>query len=197
MAIDRKKVIEALSKVKVRGNENGLIPAFGVLVNQLPADFWNGFAELIVGTVPPDLLEPAEYLLRNAAQECGYHTGHGIITSEEWQAVVAPMVEKAPEDVLHGAYAVLTAWGWARAEVHELVPGERMVVRAYDYYEADPTEHGRADRFGAYMLQGVCAGFMDIAYGGDYPNGLRTFTCEQTKGIECGDDYGEFVVSRA
>ena len=42
------------------------------------------------------------------------------------------MIENAPEDVLHGAFAVFTAWGWAKAEIVELDPGKRMVVRAYD-----------------------------------------------------------------
>lgn len=53
----------------------------------------------------------------------------------------------------------------------------------------------------AYMIQGVSAAFMDLAYGGPYDptgkTGLRTFMCKQTKGIECGDDYGEFVVTKA
>lgn len=201
MAIDRKRIIDALSQLTVAGDENGLIPAFGVLVNQLPADFWNGFAQRFTHLVDPDLLEAAEVLLVNAAHECGYHTGYGIITSEEWNSVVAPMIEKAPEDVLHGAMAVLAAWGWANGEVAELCPGERMVMRAYDYYEADPVVYGHASRPQAFMLRGICAAFMDLAYGGPYDpsgkTGLRSFRCVQTKGIECGDPYGEFVVTRA
>lgn len=201
MAIDRKRIIAALSKIDVVGNEEGLIPGFNVFVNQLPAEFWNAFAERLTYKVPPDLKETAEWLLVNAAHECGYHTGYGIITSEEWNAVVAPMIEKVPEDILHGAFAVFTAWGWAKSEIVELVPGERMVVRAYNYYEADSTAVGKSSKKSAYMIRGVCAAFMDLAYGGDYDptgkSGLNTFACEQVKGIECGDDYGEFVVTRA
>jgi hypothetical protein len=197
MAIDRKKIIESLSKIAVEGNEDGLIPGFGVLVNQLPAAMWNNFAELITNTVSDDLAEAAQFLLMNAGNECGYHTGYGIITSEEWKAVVAPMVEKVPEDVLHGAFAVFTAWGWAKSEVVELVPGERMVVRAYNYYESDVVEHGVSRMMKAYMIQGVSAAFMDLAYGKPYPDGFRTFKCVQTKGIEAGDEYGEFVITKA
>lgn len=198
MAIDRKKIIQEMSKVSVIGNEEGLIPAFNVYVQQLPADFWNGFARRIVNYVPEDLVEAAEAMLFNAARECGYHTGYGIITSDEWKEIVAPMVEKAPEDVLHGAYAVFTAWGWAKSEVIEIIPKEKMVVRAYDYYESDIMKYGNASRPCAYMIQGVSAAFMDIAYGDKpYPDGMGTFKCEQTKGIEIGDDYGEFVVTRA
>lgn len=201
MAIDRKRIIDAMSKVGVVGNEDGLIPAFNVFITRLPTDFWNSFAVRLLQKVDTDLVEAAEWLLVNAAHECGYHTGYGIITSEEWKAIVAPMIENAPEDVLHGAYAVFTAWGWAKSEVVELIPGERMVVRAYDYYESDPAEYGAAPRTWAYMIRGVSAAFMDLAYGGDYDptgkTGMRTFKCEQTKGIECGDEYGEFVVTKA
>jgi hypothetical protein len=200
MAVDRKRVIDALSKLEVAGDEHGMIPSFGVLVNQLPGSFWNRFAERLTHAVGPDLIEPAEWLLVNAAHECGYHTGYGIITSEEWKAAVAPMVENA-EDTLHGAFAVLAALGWAKSEIIELVPGQKLVVRAYDYYEADVVKYGQLERPAAYMLRGICGAFMDLAYGGPYDvtgkTGLRTFACKQTAGIECGDFYGEFVATRA
>jgi hypothetical protein len=201
MAIDRKQIIEAMSKIELVGNEEGLIPACNVLVNQLPSNLWNGFAEKLTMHVEDDLLEAAETLLVNAAHECGYHTGYGIITSEEWKAIVAPMVEKVPEDILHGAFAVFTAWGWAKSEIVELVPGEKMVVRAYNYYESDVANYGASRKKSAYMIRGVCAAFMDLAYGGPYDpagkTGINTFQCVQTKGRECGDEYGEFIVTRA
>jgi hypothetical protein len=200
MAIDRKRIVASLAKLDVAGNHEGLVPAFGVFVNQLPAAFWNSFAERLSRQVGADLTEAAEYLLINAAHECGYHTGYGIINSDEWRAVVAPMIEKVPEDVLYGAFAVLTAWGWAKSEVVEVVPGEKMVVRAYDYYESEVVAYGSARKHSAYMLRGICAAFMDLAYGGPYDasgqTGLRSFRCAQTLGIESGDTYGEFVVTR-
>jgi hypothetical protein len=190
-----------MSQIEVSGNDDGLIPGFNVFVNMMPAKFWNSFAERLTCKVPSDMVGVAESLLVNAAHECGYHTGYGIITSNEWKAVVEPMIEKVPEDILHGAFAVFTAWGWAKSEVVEIVPGERMVVRAYDYYESDVVAYGASNKPSAYMIRGVCAAFMDLAYGGAYDvsgqTGLRTFQCAQTKGIECGDEYGEFVVTKA
>ncbi len=201
MAIDRKQIIDSLSKIEVMGNEEGLISSYNVYVSQLPTRFWNSFAERLVRRAGADLEEATEGLLVNAAHECGYHTGYGIITSDEWKAVVEPMIEKAPEDILYGAYAVFTAWGWAKADIVDLVPNEKMLVQAYDYYEADVVSGGISARPSAYMLRGVSAAFMDLAYGGEYdPTGktaMRTFQCVQTKGIECGDDYGEFYVTRA
>ena len=200
-SIDRRKVVETLSKLDVVSNEEGLIAGFNVYVNQLPALFWTTFADRLTRRVGPDLVEAAEWLLVNAGHECGYHTGYGIITSDEWKAAVAPMVKRVPEDVLHGAFAVFTAWGWAKSEIVELIPNEKMVVRAYDYYEADTVTYGVRNRPCAFMIRGVAAAFMDLAYGGPYDptgqTGLRTFQCTQTKGIECGDEYGEFIVTRA
>lgn len=201
MAIDRNRIIGALSRLEIEGNEQGLIPAFGVFVNQLPAQFWNAFANRLVAQMSEELREAAEYLLVNAAFECGYHTGYGILNSEEWRSVIAPMIERQPEDTLHGAFAVLGAWGWAKAEIVELSPGERMLVRAYDYYEADAADYGALDRPCAYMLRGIAAAFMQLAYGGPYPadgsTPARQFECVQLRGLECGDEYGEFLVTRA
>jgi hypothetical protein len=201
MAIDRKRIIDELSKIEPMGDETGLIHGYGVFLQQLPAMLWNLFAERLTTVVPGDLQEAAEWLLIDAAHECGYHTGYGIITSEEWKAVVEPMIENVPEDILHGAFAVFTAWGWGNAVINELVPGERMVIRAYDYYEADVVEYGESDQMSAYTLAGVSAAFMDLAYGGEYDptgaTGFGTYKCKQTKGIERGDDFGEFVVTRA
>lgn len=200
MAINRKEIIDQLSKLKVEADSNGIIESFNVLINQFPGELWTNFAERLTGKVPNELLEPTEYLLYNAAHECGYHTSYGIITSPEWNSIVAPMVEKVPEDILHGAFAVITAFGWANSEIIELIPNEKMVVRSYDYYESDSIIHGESRRVSAYMLSGICAGAMDLAYGGNYDatgkTSLNTFQCKQTKGIETGDQYGEFVVTK-
>ena len=200
MAINRRKIIDEMSKITIVGDREGMIQGFKVCVNVFPASFWNGFAERLVQKVDEDQLEAVEYLLINAAHECGYHTGHGIITSDEWNRIVGPMIETT-EDVLHGAFAVFTAWGWAQVEIVELIPNEKLVVRAYDYYESDIVKIGKRDRPCAFMLQGVSGAFMDLAYGGPYDKtgktAMWTFKTVQTKGKECGDDYGEFVVTRA
>jgi CRISPR/Cas system CSM-associated protein Csm2 small subunit len=196
MAVDRKKAIDDLSQIKVKGNEEGLIPAFGVLVQFLPANFWNTFTEKMLMSVDDRHLEEVETGLERAAGECGYHTGWGIINSEEFKAIVGPMIEKMPEDVLHGAYAVFSAWGWAKCEIVELDPGRRKVVRAYEYYESKISETLTVKKPCAYMIRGVTRAFMDIAYGATYPDGYGTFKCEQVKAMELGDSYGEFVVTR-
>ena len=77
MAIDRKKAIEDLAKIKVKGNEDGLIPAFG---------FWFNFTYKFLEHLYRKIAQSSgfrrsmvERELENAAAECGYHTGWGII----------------------------------------------------------------------------------------------------------------------
>jgi hypothetical protein len=197
MAIDRSKAVADLSQIKMKGNTDGLMPAMGVLIQFLPASFWNSFTEKMLRAAGNAHYSAVAAGLERAAHECGYHTGYGIINSDEFKAAVGPMIQKVPDDVLHGAYAVFTAWGWANAEIVELVANERMTVRAYSYYEAEIRDTLTVRRPCAYMIQGVSAAFMDLGYGQPYPNGLGTFRCEQTKGIEVGDPYGEFVVVKA
>ncbi len=195
MSFDRKSVIQDISKISVAADEHGMIEGFGVYVNRLPAEFWREFGENIMKAVPVELKDPAWHLLYNAGHECGYHTGWGIMNSEEWNSIVRPRIKRMPEDALHGAFSVCTGWGWGKTEVVELSP-ERMVVRAYDYYESDGAVRGLYDRPLAPMICGVATAFFELAYGGPYPDGLNKAVGHQTKGIECGDDYGEFVVTR-
>lgn len=191
MTVMRDQVVEQLVGVEVQANDDGLIPAFNVLVNQLPTAFWNTVAERMMALAPPERKEEMEEALVRCAYECGYHTGYGIITSPEFEAVVMPMVTAGAKDVLRGAYAVFTAWGWAKSGVVQIKEGERMIVRAVDYYESDSGGEGLR----AYMIRGVSAAFFELAYADPYPDGMDTFACEQTKGIEVGDPYGEFVVT--
>ncbi len=193
MTVMRDTVVKALADITVCGNEEGLIPGFNVLVNQLPATFWTTFAERLMAACPPARHKEAEDGLVRCAYECGYHTGYGIVTSDEFKSVVTPMVTEGALDVLRGAYAVFTAWGWAKSGIVQHKAGEKLVVRAVDYYEADGE---KGNRLKAYMIRGVSAAFFELAYAAPYPNGQGTYKCEQTKGIEHGDQFGEFEVSR-
>jgi hypothetical protein len=188
----RDTVVKALAKCTLQSDENGLIPEYDVLVNLLPTALLNKFSERIMAAAPPERKKEVEDGLVRAAYECGYHTGCGIITSDIFSEVVLPMVTEGEKDILRGAYAAFTAWGWAKSGIVQLKEGERMVIRANDYYEADSGGEGLR----AYMLRGLSQAFFDLAYAEAYPDGMDTFVCHQTKGIEVGDPYGEFVVTK-
>jgi hypothetical protein len=192
MTVMRDTVVKSLAKINVQGDENGLIPEYDVLVNLLPVALLNSLAERLMAAAPPDKKKVVEDGLVRAAYECGYHTGCGIITSDIFNDVVLPMVTEGEKDILRGAYAAFTAWGWAKSGIVQLKEGEKMVIRANDYYEAESKGEGLR----AYMLRGLCQAFFELTYSDPYPDGMDTFVCQQTKGIEMGDPYGEFLVTK-
>ncbi|MBI4772666.1 MAG: hypothetical protein HY788_00560 [Deltaproteobacteria bacterium] len=191
MTVQRDLVVKQLAELRVQGDDEGLIPAYNVLVNNLPVAFWNTFTARMMDAAPEERRRELEDALVNCALECGYNTGYGIITSEEFKSVVEPMITEGAKDVLRGAYAVFTAWGWAKSGIAQIKEGKRMVVRAQDYYEADMEPGYKC----AFMIRGVSSAFFDLAYSDPYPDGMGKFKCEQTQGIEVGDPFGEFVVS--
>lgn len=190
MTVMRDTVVKSLAKINVQADENGLIPEYEVLVNLLPVSVLNTFMERIMAAVPQERKNEVEAGLVRAAYECGYHTGCGIITSDVFNDVVLPMVTEGEKDILRGAYAAFTAWGWAKSGIVQLKEAEKMVIRAFDYYEADSDGNGLR----GFMLRGLSQAFFDLAYADPYPDGMDTYVCHQTKGIEVGDPYGEFVV---
>ena len=190
MTVMRDTAVKALAKVQVQSDENGLIPEYEVLVNLLPVSLLNAFSERIMAAAPPERKAEVEAGLVRAAYECGYHTGCGIITSDIFSEVVMPMVTEDEKDILRGAYAAFTAWGWAKSGIVQLKAAEKMIIRAFDYYEADSSGQGLR----AFMLRGLNQAFFDLAYAEPYPDGMDTYVCHQTKGLEVGDAYGEFVV---
>lgn len=195
-SFDRDELIRQLARLELDGGRTGLIPIFGGLITQLPSTLWNHFSNRLLAVANPSGSAKVEQMLVEAAHECGYHTGYGILQSSEWQTHVEPHLDGTPEDVLHGAFALVSGFGWAKAEIVHLVPREQLIVHAYDYFEADVVEYGSSPTYTAHLLRGITAAFMDLAYGAPYPNGYHTFLAAQTKGIECGDGYGEFVVVR-
>ncbi|MDJ0828472.1 MAG: hypothetical protein QNI92_01400 [Desulfobacterales bacterium] len=190
MTVQRDVVVKQLADIQIESTDEGLIPAYGVLVNMLPVAFWNTFTERILKAIPDERRAELEEALVNCAHECGYHTGFGIINSDEFKSVVEPMVTEGAKDILRGAYAVFTAWGWAKSGIVQIKEGERMVIRAVDYYESD----GQPGYKTAFMIRGVSAAFFDLAYSDAFPDGIHKFKCEQAKGIEVGDPFGEFIV---
>lgn len=203
------KLVSDFSKFRIEANSDGLIPIYNVLMVQLPISFYNGFSLKLLKSiitssckfkipeqVSEDLYGYAGGLLENAAAECGYHTGCGVINSDEFEAVMGSLTEK-PEDILYGLFAVVNSWGWGDLKIEELIPNEKMILRAYDYYEADIKNIFKCQKYLAYKLTGISRAFMDLVYGNKCPpQRLGVFKSKQTMGIEMGDDYGEFIVTK-
>lgn len=198
MAIDGSKIIHAVMEGSRIRESKGIIPLFGVYLSLFSVDYYNRLNFGFERKLGPERSAEAISLLIKAAQECGYATFHGVRTSWEWSEIVEPMIDRK-EDQIMGFTAVAVAFGWGDLKVQELIPGEILRIRAADSYEARGhlEDYGRAAAGKCYMLSGVAGAFMDLLYGGDYPDGCFTFRADEPYCRAKGDAYCEFVVRRS
>lgn len=191
--INREGIIEMITAGENQANEQGLIPAMGVYLQTLPTELWNNFLYRMINAVKPELFRSLEILFSNAASECSYHTlGALVKTPEIWNAI-RQFTDGSEEADIHALFAVISGLGMGDIHVTEFIPGEKLVVKAYRYYEGEELDFGQYPKPCSFTYQGAFASVMDAIYGVN----LGDFLCTQTKGIECGDEYGEFVILKA
>jgi hypothetical protein len=198
VAIDVSKIIHAVMEGSKIRESKGIIPIFGVYLSLFSVNYYNRLSFEFEIKMGKQRKAEAKTLLIEAAQECGYATFQGIRDSWEWQQVVAPMVENK-KDQIFGFVAVAVAFGWGDLAVEELIPGKKLVMRASDSYEASGylEQYGAAKSGKCFMLRGVTAAFMDLVYGGDYPDGCFTFAAQESRCRSKGDPYCEFIAQRS
>lgn len=198
MAIDVSKIIHAVMEGSKIRESKGIIPLFGVYLSLFSVNYYNRLSFDFETKMGQQRTAEARDLLIKAAQECGYATFQGIRDSWEWEQVVTPMIENK-EDQIFGFVAVAVAFGWGDLAVVELVPGEKLVIRASDSYEASGyvAQYGLAKSEKCYMLRGVAGAFMDLIYGGDYPEGLYVFSAAENLCRAKGDAYCEFIARKS
>ncbi|MDD5393572.1 MAG: hypothetical protein PHE17_11190 [Thiothrix sp.] len=194
--IDEAAIIAGVSQAPLFGNQQGLIPAFGVELTRHYADYYNlvsfrferqlaevlkkrpALADLLIYDYPAlffykqyinlEGMALSRTLLTEAGHICGFNTMGGIMSSDAWDGLVMPMVQER-EDWLHGIIAVINALGWGVWRVAELVPGEKLVVRVWRPYESLGYLRwfGYADHPVDYLVTGVAASLMNLMYEGD------------------------------
>ena len=196
MAIDTDKIVHAVMHGSRIREEKGIIPLFGVYLSMIPVQYYNRISFGFEKKMGND--GTAEKLLVAAGQECGYATFQGIRSSWEWDEVVKPMIE-SKEDQIHSFVSIAIAFGWGDLTVKELVPNKKLVISANDSYEAKGylDTYGNAKAGKCYMLRGVAAAFMDLVYGGEYPDGCFQYTAIETLCQAKGDPHCEFVARKA
>lgn len=212
MAIDEKTIVEAVSGLGIRGNEEGLIPAFGLHLTLHSADYYNRISYAVARELAGSgLEEDARALLVEAGHVCAFNTFGGIMQSAEWEAVVAPMIETR-EDWILGMVAVVNAFGWGRWHVEKLEPGRELVVSIENGYECGGwlRDYPRSNVARCYLATGGVAGLMNLLYVGDatkrptldeayyaqISGGAALFTAEETKCTARGDARCEVVARR-
>jgi hypothetical protein len=197
--IDEQKILDALVAMPIHGGEDGLIPAFGVYLACMPADFYNrvciGFVEEMrrVGRGTT-----AERLLIADAENCGMNTFRGIMSSAEWDGLIAPMLRE-PDDSLFAVIAISNALGWGNWHVTALEPAQALGLESLNGYEAIGVREylGRAAGPQCFMLTGVAAGIMELIYGeGALAERFGTYHTVEQGCIGCDGPVCRFEVER-
>jgi hypothetical protein len=198
MAIDGTRIIHAVMEGSRIREAKGIIPLFGVYLSLFSTQYYNRINFNFGKKMGPSREAEADRLLIRAAQECGYATFQGIRNSWEWDEIVKPMID-SKEDQIMGFVAVAVAFGWGGLKVHKLIPGEELVLRVGDSYEADGylDAHGIAASGKCYMLRGVAGAFMDLLYGDNYPEGCFTFSANEPFCRAKGDACCEFIARKS
>ena len=172
MAIREQEVVAAVAGLQIVGNEEGLIPAFGLYLTRHYADYYNRISFACYHRAEregPAARDRARAALIRAGEVCAFNTFGGIMLSQEWEAVVAPMIESR-EDCAHGMVAVVNALGRGKWRVDRLVPGEELAISIANSYEstgylADHPE--RSDGGVCFLATGGASGIMNLLYNGD------------------------------
>ncbi len=194
------------------GNEEGLIPAFGVYLVRNQSDYVNRlqfeFAKAMTEVAGDYGVTLAGELLMEAGHACGFFTYGGIMTSPEWEGAVKPYL-KTKEDWIKALASLVNAMGWGYHTAVELSE-DKAVFRNYNDFEdlSYVRMYGHNDHPIHWANSGGFTGLMQLVYNTDLINGEKVETEEgframrrkvgyktkMTKGISCGDDYLEVEV---
>lgn len=198
--INKQAVIEAVSTLPVYGNIQGLIPAFNVYLASTPQEFYNTISYDFVREMEKiGKLKIAQSLLIEDAEFCALNTFSGIMCSDEWKGLIAPML-KDKKDSMFGLVAIANALGWGRIYIRSHIPAQHLELACYNGYEA----YGYLKDLGnsltpqCLMLNGVSSGLMSLVYQtGEFEDRIGLYNTEETKCLTQGHDCCFFKVDPA
>lgn len=200
--------------IQLVGNEEGYISAFGVYlarnqsdyVNRLQFEFMRALKE-VAGEYGEKL---GSELLVESGHACGFFTYGGVMTSDEWHAVVKPYLHTR-EDWIKGLASLINAMGWGYHTAVE-ISRERAVFRNYNDFEdlSYMRMYGVAEKPVPWATSGGYTGLMHLIYNTDLVNGVSIDTEEgfrqlrrskakykahMSRSIASGDDFLEVEIS--
>ena len=238
--IDEDAIMTAVRTLPLTGDADGLIPAFGVYLTRHYADYYNlvsfrferalqealnthrYLGEMLWYEYPTLFYykekfkhlqgqELARTLLIEAGHICGFSTMGGIMRSDPWYQLIVPQLQ-CREDWLSGIIACINALGWGVWRIQEIIPDERLILRAWYPYESlgHLRAFGQADHPIDYLMTGIGSSLMNLLYTADittrpdltlefYYQVNRSkagFWARQTRCLAMGDPYSEIVVER-
>lgn len=197
--IKAETIIDAVMNMPLSGNNEGLIPAFNVYLAHTPQDFYNRVAlNFIAEMNKVGFGSIAKEMLVEDAEHCALNTFGGVLESEEWSALVLPMV-KEEKDNLFGLVAVANALGWGRCHITEHTPYKTLTLHSSNGYEAygHIETKGYSDKPQCFMLRGVCAGLMGLVYeNGELEDRSGKFLSRESSCLAARAHQCEFKVER-
>ena len=218
-AVDEDQIIAQVQTLPLYGKPvpegNGLIEAFGAVLTNHFADYYNRisyetYSALRQIGIPE---EDCKEMFIQAGHICAFNTFGRIMSSPEWDKTIAPMCSSR-EDWLHAMIAVINVLGWGIYRIEKIVVEKEFIVRVYNSYEGigyrrmyPPT----GDRNISFLAMGAILGLVHLLWKVDirdkptltqefyvqqFNNPHNSYSVEQTHAIAAGDDYDRLVVSK-
>lgn len=215
--VDEEKILSVVKTLPLCGKKdngsNGLINAFGVVLTNHFADYYNyisyeTYNSLCKIGIPED--DNKEMFIQSG-HVCAFNTFGGIMSSPEWYDLVAPMCDNK-EDWFHGMVAVINALGWGTYRIEKIDPERELIVRVYNSYEGvgyrrlyPPTE----DKNLSFLAMGATLGLAHLLWKVDirtrpeltqkffveqFNNSSNSYSVQQTHAIATGDAYDRFII---
>ncbi|ACY19289.1 4-vinyl reductase 4VR [Haliangium ochraceum] len=152
----------------VRGDSRGLIEAFGVMVTQHLANYYNHCSNRtldIINSEKPEAIEVARELFRESGHQCGFHTFGGILLSPEWEALVGPL-SGDPTEVITGRLAISRALGFGHWALESYEPNKSLIFRSPATYESvyRKAAYPLGDSGCCFLYQGAGLAVMQLAH---------------------------------
>lgn len=168
--VDYDGIYEALVSMPIQGDDQGLIPAFGVYLTHHYANYYNRisfeFERAMVDKFGSAGVEASRPLLVEAGHVCAFNTFGGIMKSAEWDALIRPTLQ-TKEDWVHGMVAAVNALGWGRWQVTEVDSTSATFVIHDDYESVGHLAmYGPSDHPVSYLAEGAVLGIMNLVYRG-------------------------------
>ncbi len=215
--VDEDTITATVASLPLKGNyvanETALIRAFGVVLTNHFADYYNKISydtyfALMDAGIPK---EDAEEVFTQAGHICAFNTFGGIMKSPEWYGLVAPQCD-SKEDWFHGMIAVVNALGWGVYRVEKIDPNGETIVRVYNSYEGVGYRrmYSQTDEKNiSFLVMGGMLGLVHLLwkvdirakpeltedfYVNQFNNLGNSYQVKQTHAIAAGDDYDRVVV---
>lgn len=178
MSVNERAIVEAVSTLPLVGNEEGLIPAFGLYLTRHFADYYNRVSFAYLHAKEREGAAAAKQAAADLVETghvCGFNTFGGIMISQEWDAVVKPMIE-GRSDWVRGIVSIVNALGWGVWRIEELragddvSSGELLTVSCDNSYESTGylrDYEKRAEGGCCFLATGGVAAIMNLLYQGD------------------------------